>query len=183
MLLASPQTLSFLGPCPPFFIDHSHLTLAIASNVSLHSVSGTQLADLCCCPCREVSKPASNPPPTKPKMYFCVFVAGLCWPSSLLSPTPTICCSFILYLLPPVCLPSPPPPCLGGLASFLSLGWNLFITLPHPERMLPPIPPCLWFRFMVLVRPSCHGLWQPLPFPTSDSLLFLRSFKSLMLSL
>lgn len=182
MLLASPQTLSFLGPCPPFFIDHGHLTLAIASNVSLHSVSGTQLADLCCCPCREVSKPASHPPPTKPKMYFCVFVAGLCWPSSLLSPTPTICCSFILYLLPPVRLPAPPPmprwPCF-----FFKSRLESFHHIASPWKDAPPIPPCLWFRFMVLVRPSCHGLWQPLPFPTSDSLLFLRSFKSLMLSL
>ena len=51
------------------------------------------------------------------------------------------------------------PPCLCGLASLLSPGWNLFIMLPQPEKT-----PIFFFfsapklRFMALVRPSCRGL-------------------------
>lgn len=123
--LEFPGTLS----TPPFFPDQGHLTFAVASNVSLHSMSSTQLGDLCCCLCRAGFK-APTPHRRQPKMYFCVFVAGLCWPSSPLS-HPTTCCSFILYLQPPVrLLPTMPQrPCFS-----FSLGWNFFIPLPHPER-------------------------------------------------
>ena len=49
------------------------------------------------------------------------------------------------------------PPCLCGLASLLSPGWNLFIMLPQPEKT-PIFFSAPKLRFMALVRPSCRGL-------------------------
>lgn len=173
MFIYSLTMLPFSKPCVSCNLVH-HFSLTRATWLSLLLL--TLVCILCPAHSKQVFAVAfaeqfQSPPLPQPK---CISVSLLLASAgqALVSPTPTICYSFVLYLQPPVCLfPAMP---LWPCFSFKSR----LESFHHIAS-----PPTPWLRFMALVRPSCRGLWQPLLFPTSDSLLFLRSFKSLMLSL
>lgn len=143
------------GSCPLFLIARGHPTLAVAANVSLHSASNTQQADLCRCLCRADSKSRLPIPPTKN-----VFLCLCCWPL-LAKLSPLSHPHNLLLFLCVFAAPGPPLPHHAlGLASLSSVGWNLSSHClglkGRPFSSTPP--PSAWLRFMALVRPSCLGL-------------------------
>lgn len=125
------------GSCPLYFIVQGHLTLAVDANVSLHSTSSTQQADLCLC-FRRADSNSPPPPPSQKCISVSLLLASAGPPLSSLPPPQSAALS--------LCTCSPQSasslPCLRGLASLLSLAWNLSShCLGMKGRPCSPIPP------------------------------------------